>query len=139
MSLYQQIQNDRLSARKEKNVLKSNLLGTVIGDIQTTYVAGKGEVEVSDNEALTIVLRFAENIKDLLKIKEDEKAKQELEVLSSYLPKPLTEIQIKDIVVNINNSLENKKLLMREVMMQFKLNYLGQYNAEDLKKIIQEL
>lgn len=139
MSLYQQIQNDRLSARKEKNVLKSNLLGTIIGDIQTTYVAGKGEVEVSDNEALTIVLRFAENIKDLLKIKEDEKAKQELEVLSSYLPKPLTEIQIKDIVVNINNSLENKKLLMREVMMQFKLNYLGQYNAEDLKKIIQEL
>lgn len=139
MSLYQQIQDDRLIARKEKNTVKSNLLSTLLGDIQAKLTAGKENVDVDNEQVLAVILSFTQNIKDTLKIKKNEKSEEELEVLTKYLPNPLSLTEIKDIVININKTVADKKFLIRDVMIYFKTNHFGEYDSQDLKRIVQEL
>lgn len=114
MSLKQKVNSDYITAFKEKNALKKSLLGTLKGEIQTIE---KNQVveNLSDEEVTKILNKFAKNLRENIKLAGDEKSKQELEVIESYLPKNLSaeEIQSK-IDTLVASGIKNMGQLMKE-------------------------
>lgn len=101
MSLYKQINADRMAARKAADSFKVTVLGTLLGEIQGQWsslkVEDRGE-EPSDALVGKIVINFDNNLKELLKVKNSPEGLNELSILQTYLPQQLTEQQLKQIV-----------------------------------------
>ena len=99
--------------------------------------AGK---EIGDKELLSIIQKVLKELayekEGYLKVNNQERAdnvaKQE-EVLSSYLPKQLSEAEIRSIIA----SLEDKSV--PSVMKHFKMNYAGQVDMSLVNSILRSL
>jgi Asp-tRNA(Asn)/Glu-tRNA(Gln) amidotransferase B subunit len=94
METIKQIENDILIARKENNAIKKNLLMTLKGEYQNNVKNGQPE----SNETLEKLIR--KYIKNAELINNDE-SKLEIDILNNYLPKQLTESELKTIIEDI--------------------------------------
>jgi len=114
MSLKATINADYIKAFKEKNALGKSLLSTLKGEIQT---AEKNQVveDLSDEEVIKILNKFAKNLRENIKLAGDEKSKAELAVIESYLPTNLSaeEIQSK-IDALVASGVKNMGMIMKE-------------------------
>ena len=114
MSLTEKINADFMKAFKEKNMELKSLLGTLKGEIQT---AEKNQMvdNLSDEETIKILNKFAKNMKETIRLANDEKSKKELEVIEAYLPKLLSveEIQSK-IDALVASGVKNIGMIMKE-------------------------
>jgi len=129
-----QIKEHQLQARKEKHVLKTNLLTVLLSEIQKK--AKDGCRDVTDEDCLVTIRKFINNTNELLANKEDEDAKQELIILNSYLPKQLTIDEMKE---KINELVQNNpSIKIGDIMKHFKETFNGQYNGKELSVIIKE-
>ena len=114
MSLKEKISTDFMKAFKEKNTEVKSLLGTIKGEIQT--IEKNHMVDNLSNEEVTKILnKFAKNLKETIRIANDEKSKKELEIIESYLPKFLSveEIQSK-IDALVASGVKNIGQIMKE-------------------------
>lgn len=113
MTLKEQISKDFLTAFKQKLPSKT-LLTTLKGEIQTAEKNLKSE-SISDEEVIKILNKFAKNLKETLKLKEDESLEAELAVIESYLPKLMSEEEIQ-LKINelIEKGITNLGLIMKE-------------------------
>ena len=107
MSLKETINADFMKAFKEKNLELKSLLGTLKGEMQTTE-KNLMVASLSDEETIKILNKFAKNLRETIRLTNDEKSKKELDVIESYLPKLLSveEIQSKIdslVVSGVNN------------------------------------
>lgn len=93
--------------------LKS-LLGTIKGEIQTTEKNLMVE-NLSDEDVIKILNKFAKNCKENIRLANDEKSKVELEIIEAYLPKQLSaeEIQSK-IEALVASGVKNIGQIMKE-------------------------
>ncbi|MBQ3475450.1 MAG: GatB/YqeY domain-containing protein [Bacilli bacterium] len=99
----EQIQNDYIAAFKAKETLKKDVLGLLKGAIQNAEISKKEEL--TDEEIIDIVNKQIKLRKDGLT--EFEKAgrdnlveqyKEEIDVLTKYMPKQLTEEEVNGII-----------------------------------------
>lgn len=74
------------------------------------------------------------------------KESYELELINNYLPKQMSEDEIKNIVITYlgdhilpTNDLKALRGLMGGLMKEFKSNYTGAYDAQKLKLIIEDI
>jgi hypothetical protein len=112
MTLKEQISRDFLVAFKQKLPSKT-LLTTLKGEIQTAEKNLKSEI--SDEEVIKILNKFAKNLKETLKLKDSEDLRDELAIIESYLPKLMSEEEIQ-LKINelLGKGITNLGLIMKE-------------------------
>ena len=109
-----QINQDYLSAFKERRVVEKNLLGVVKGEIQTLKKNLVLE-ELPDTETIKILQKFAKNLKENMKHSSDSKFGEELEIIEKYLPKQMDASEIEarlDVIIASGN--KNIGSIMKE-------------------------
>lgn len=137
------IRADQLSARKEKNTAATSLLTTLLSEVS---IVGKNyNRDTTDDEALAVIRKFIknnnefmENIRSKNNESEEKKLLAELEILTSYLPKQLTDIEITCIVSKALD-LGTVKNDMGSVMKFMKENYNGMYDGKKLASIVKQV
>ena len=114
MSLKETINADFMKAFKAKKMDLKSFLGTLKGEIQTIEKNSMVE-NLSDEEVIKILNKFAKNCKENIRLANDGKSKVELEVIESYLPKQLSaeEIQSK-IEALVASGVKNIGQIMKE-------------------------
>ena len=93
MTIEKRIEADFLKAFKEKNAEVKSLLSTVKGEMQTTKKNLMVD-NLSDDESIKILGKFAKNLKENIRLMNDEKSQRELLVIESYLPKQMSEAEV---------------------------------------------
>lgn len=93
MTIEKRIEADFMKAFKEKNVEVKSLLSTVKGEMQTMKKNLVVE-NLSDEESTKILGKFAKNLKENIRLMNDEKSKMELSIIESYLPKQMSEDEV---------------------------------------------
>ena len=139
--LIDEIKAANINAMKARDNTARAVLSVVLTKYKLQEVelkaAGK---EIGDKELLAIIQKVLKELADekegYLKVNNQERAdnvaKQE-EVLSSYLPKQLSEQEIRDII----NSLDDKSV--PSVMKHFKTNYAGQVDMSLVNSVLRSL
>ena len=112
--LKDQINKDYMTAFKERDTVKKNLLSVIKGEIQTQEKNSKVE-NLSDEEVIKILNKFAKNLKENIRLVNDPKSVNELTIVESYLPKLLSteEIQSK-IDALVASGVKNIGMIMKE-------------------------
>jgi uncharacterized protein YqeY len=93
MTIEKRIEADFMKAFKEKNAEVKSLLSTVKGEMQTMKKNLVVE-NLSDEESTKILGKFAKNLKENIRLMNDEKSKMELIIIESYLPKQMSEDEV---------------------------------------------
>ena len=117
MTLKEQISKDYMEAFKQKNSLKKTLLSVVKGDIQS--LEKKENIEnLSDTEVLKILNKMAKSLKESLSYGNEE-AQAELDIISQYLPKQMSESEIREKVQSlIDSGVNNMGGIMKEFLIE---------------------
>ncbi len=123
------ITEDLKSAMKSKDTNKLGIIRVLKGEIERSEQTSTGKVELTDGEIVKIVKKLIEAIK------ETTNDKTELAVLDVYLPKQLSEDEIKIIVATVKQSGVSQ---MGDFMKHFKTNYDGQYDGKLLSNLVKE-
>ena len=124
---------------------RDNTARAVLSVVLTKYKNQEVELraqgkEIGDKELLAIIQKVLKELADekdgYLKVNNQERAdnvaRQE-EVLSSYLPKQLSEEEIKNIILSLDDrSVPN-------VMKHFKMNYAGQVDMSLVNSVLRSL
>lgn len=114
MSLKEQINADFMKAFKAKKMELKSFLGTLKGEIQT---AEKNQMveNLSDEDIIKILNKFAKNCKENIRLANDEKSKVELEIVEAYLPKQLSVEEIQSKIDSlVASGVKNIGQLMKE-------------------------
>ena len=103
MSLKKKIMEDMKEAMKAKDMLKVSVLRLLNSEIKNKEIDKKGEL--SDDEILAVIQKAVKQRKESIEQYEKagrsdlaEKEKKELEILESYLPKPLSEEELNALI-----------------------------------------
>jgi uncharacterized protein len=129
MNLIEMVNADFMSAYKEKNMEKKDFLGVLKTEVtketktpDDMYVIGK----------IKSMIKNAESTNSL--------SETELEILNGYLPKQLTEEEIKTFILNIitDNGFSGGKD-MGKVMGLLKEGFDGQYDGKMASQLVKTL
>ena len=124
---------------------RDNTARAVLSVVLTRYKLQEVELrangkEIGDKELLSIIQKVLKELSDekegYLKVNNTERANsiaEQEKVLSQYLPKQLSEEEIRKII----NSLEDKSV--PSVMKHFKMNYTGQVDMSLVNSVLRSL
>lgn len=105
-TLKSKLQADLNAAIKERHELRSSTLRLTLTAITKEEVAGKEKRELSDDEVLKVITKEAKKRREAAdafaqggRTESAEREKAEGEILADYLPKQLTDEELKQIVV----------------------------------------
>ncbi len=105
MSLKEKLQNDLTDAMRARDELRSSTIRMVLTAIKNEEVSGKEARELSDGEIITVLSREAKKRREAAEAFEqaganDRAATEKAEggVIAEYLPKQLSESEIKDLI-----------------------------------------
>ena len=93
MTIEMKINEDFMKAFKARNTEVKTLLGTVKGEMQTLKKNLMVE-SLSDEKSIELLNKFAKNMKETIRLTNDESSKSELSIIESYLPKQMSESDI---------------------------------------------
>lgn len=141
--LIDQIKKDSLVARKARETDKATLLTTLYSE---AFMKGKNNNrESTDIEVVETVKKFIKNLNDTISNVQLSEQRQyemecEIDILSVYLPKQLSE---EELSVIIDNAIEDYKYSsmrdMGKIMGFLKEAYDGQFDGATASKIVREL
>lgn len=133
--LVEKIKQDMIVAWKAKETLKKETLSFLLSKIKNRAIELKVE-ELPDNEVLAIIQKTVKELNDeaenFMKADRHEQAvdiAQQLAYVSNYLPKQLTEDEIRAEI----DKLEDKSI--PAIMKHFKANFAGQVDMGVVSKI----
>ncbi|MFN3604761.1 MAG: GatB/YqeY domain-containing protein [Leptonema sp. (in: bacteria)] len=138
--LLEKLKKESLQSRKEKNEIKSNLLSTILSQVKLIAI-DDGHREPKDQDVIQVVKKFLKNIEENIQLGQQgkltkealEQALKEKEILLEYLPKQLSEEELKEIIRN--SGAKN----IGEAMKFLKENYSEQYDGKLASKIAKEI
>jgi hypothetical protein len=136
MSLLSEIKTLQLTARKNRDAIASALLTTLLGEAS---MPGKndGNRESTDMEVVAVIKKFVKNTQEMIRLADNETSRKELSILESFLPKQLTEDELRRAFSEIieNNVVKN----MGAYMNTLKTFYPGMYDGATASRILKEL
>ncbi|MCS7205153.1 MAG: GatB/YqeY domain-containing protein [Leptospiraceae bacterium] len=138
--IVERIKKDSLQARKEKNELKSNLLTSVYSQAKTAAI-NEGRREPNDQDLIQAIKKFLKSIEENIQLGKEnqiskenyEQALKEKEILMEYLPKQLSENELREIIKN--SGAKN----IGEAMKYLKEHYPDQYDGKTASQIAKEI
>ncbi len=139
--LIDEIKSANIEAMKARDNTSRAVLSIVLTKYKLQEVELKSQgKEIGDAELLSIIQKVIKELEDekagYLKVNNQERAdnvSKQMEVISSYLPKQLSEEEIKKII----DSLEDKSI--PSVMKHFKMNYAGQVDMSLVNRVLRSL
>lgn len=130
MSLKIRVSEDLKTAMKEKNAVKLSILRVLKGEIERQEQGPNGKIELTDGVIVSIIKKTIEGIKEI------DSSSKELPILENYLPKQLTETELRELVVELKtNGAKN----VGDFMKHFKSNHDGRYDGKMLSNIVKEV
>lgn len=150
MSLLQRVKTDWVEARKAKAAQKANLLTLVIAGAESRAKDDKKAPnrEVVDADVTAEITKLMGNLKEyfvkpeiLSRMSEDDKLLKQLEIdqLQSYLPKQMTQAELRSTVEELKNSM-GEKFGVGQVMAYFKKTFAdGSYDRAVVSALTQGL
>jgi uncharacterized protein YqeY len=145
MTLILNIRKDQIEARKARNALAATLLTTLIGE--AVMIAKNDQREnPTDMEVQNVIKKFLKGISETIAVlakgdpaETEERLKvvnAEKDILEGYLPKQLTEDELKAIVREaiVNGAKED----MGALMGVLKKNHAGRYDGKLASAVIRD-
>lgn len=139
--LIEEIKKANIQAMKDKDTVARSIYSVIMNKImlETIKKREKGE-EVSDADVSNILQKTikelteeAENYAKVGNHDEEATIKRQIEIASAYLPKMLTNEEIKEIIM----SLDDKSI--PSVMKHFKMNYNGKCDMRAVQEVLKNL
>ena len=139
--LIDEIKKANVQAMKDKDSVARSIYSVIINKImlETIKKREKGE-EVNDADVSNILQKTikelteeGENYAKVGNTEEETKIKRQIEIASAYLPKMLSNEEIKEIIL----SLEDKSI--PSVMKHFKTNYNGKCDMRAVQEVLKSL
>lgn len=144
MTLVEQIKIDSLSARKAKDGLKATLLTTLYSEAANVG-KNNGNRDTTDAEAIAVVKKFLKGVDETLNFlgeKVDPRrdvALVEKAILEAFLPKQMSESELKVAIADLIDALPEKNPKQMGVLMkQLKERYDGQYDGQVAAGLIKQ-
>ena len=128
-TLKEKINSDFMIAFKNKEMDKKNFLGLIKGEIQLQE--GRG-VESTDENVLVILKKLEKSLNQ----NGDENSKKELEYLSTYMPKMMSEDEIRNIIINLKEEGLNN---LGQIMGEFNKNFKGKADNKLVSQVAKEV
>ena len=113
--LKEKINADFITAMKNKDVVKKNLLSVIRGEIQTME-KNNGIDTLSDDDITNILNKIAKSLRESIKTSPTDELNEELIIVESYLPKQMNN---EEITIIVKQLIEEKDLNIAEVMRHF--------------------
>lgn len=143
MNLFEQLHFDWIESRKNKNHIKANLLGTLIGSFQLKEKNFNPTRKLSEQEMIVEIKKFADNLKETGRIlskypnrvDDIKQNNNESTIISKYLPSIIDDNVIKEFA--INKKKENKNI--GQIMKELKETYPNQYDGKNAANIIKNI
>ncbi len=139
--LFEKIQKDSLTARKERNTEKGSLLTTVLAQAKTAAIDEGHRDSVSNELVLKVIRSFLKGVNENLSLVEQgkisvdkkESFENEKNILESYLPQQMSAAEIHAAVQK--SGAANVGLAMKHL----KEHHDGQYDGKLASEIAKEL
>jgi uncharacterized protein len=138
MSIFEKIKSDHLAARKKQDSLVCKVLSTLIGELQGKAVMTENGKVVSDELVIKTVKSWVKTYEDMIAMGRDdvrELSIVECAVITPYLPKQLTEDELRVIIVHMID----KGHTLPEIMKLLKERYPGLYDGKLASSFVKEL
>jgi len=138
--IFEDLQKANIETMKNHDKVAHEIVSLVFGKCKNEAIdKGYADRKLPDNEVLRIIQKTIKELEEeKLAFEKAERAekvevlKAQMELLNKYLPKQLSEDEIRAIIA----SLEDKKI--PSVMKYFKANYQGQVDNSLVSKIAKE-
>ncbi len=147
MTILDSVKKAQLQARKDKRAEDAATLTTLIGEAE---MIGKndGNRVSTDAEVVAVIKKFVKNIdetlnvvsKDSTKVDRVEALGKEKALLSTFLPKQLSEDELRTILADFIAALPEKNpKAMGKVLGSLKEAFAGQYDGALASRVTKEL
>lgn len=142
MALYEQIKSDFLTARKNNDNSKKNILTMVLSDaLKLTKEKNHGDI-VSDDDVVKIIKSWIKKTEQSIEIltannKDTSELLKEKEILLSYIPKTWSYEETKSYIERISKEKNSKEIGV--IMRELKTGYNGLYDNKTASEIIKSL
>lgn len=142
--MFEQMKKDNLNARKEKDTTTSNLLSVLIAEIEKG-AKDDGNREVNNKDILAALKKFSKGAKESITAlekagRDTSEVKQEIEILERYLPKQMSETELRKAIATIVEGLTEKSpKMMGKIMGELKAKHEGSYDGKMAGQIAKEL
>jgi uncharacterized protein YqeY len=139
LTLKEKINADYMSAFKAKNTIAKNLLSVIKGEIQTIE-KNSGVENMSDEEVIKILKKTVKSLKETNASFPSTQTAEELFIAESYLPKQMSEDEIRVAVDAIISSMRTTLTIkeMGKVMGQFNSKYAGLADGKLVSQVVKE-
>jgi hypothetical protein len=146
--LLETIKAAQLVARKAHDTPTSSLLTTIIGE---AAMVGKsaGNRESTDAEVLQVLRKFEKNqVENIRYFTERQKqdavdySEFELEIIRSFLPVKLTDLQVCediDAILSVHGASSNLNKLLGIVMKELKVKYGDQFDGQQVSAMFKQM
>jgi uncharacterized protein YqeY len=139
--LKEQLRDDLNAARRERDKLRTLVLGTTLSELKNREIELRREV--TDEDVLDILTKSikqrreaAEQIRAGGRAEMAEREEQEAVMLQAYLPPPLSEKEVRAIVREI---IATGASAVGAVMGQLVPRIKGRYDSRDANRIVREV
>lgn len=132
MTLLDQIKQDFMMAFKSKDLKKKNFLGVIKGEVQTAQ--GKG-IDPTDETVLKIIKKME---KSLIEVGTED-ADRELGYLTKYLPKMMSEYEVRRNIAFYLLTCEESGKNIGGVMQLFNKKFKGKADNKIVARIAKQM
>lgn len=134
MNLKETVIQDLKTAMKEKDIVARDTLRVLKGEIDRAEQSKDGRVELTDEDIISIVKKSIHGVRMTTCDPE------EIAVLERYMPKQLTEDEMKTYVEKFAKTHGIKDMSgMGRIMTHFADNFSGQYDGKELSAIVKNV
>lgn len=127
MTILDQIKRDQIESRKNKDILKSNLLTTILGEISRV-----DKVNHNEDLYIQILKKMVKDIETVIQYKPSEISEYEKSILLTYLPKQATEDEIIAVIKTCEYHLG---IVMKSLKENFGKNFDGKLAKQLFDKV----
>lgn len=142
--LYDEFRKEKMVALKEKDKLKNKVITNILSEL--TYIKKELKQEPTEADSAKVVAKQVKQLKETMELSKDrpdkmEELEAELAILEQYIPKQMSEDEIRDAVMKLleENGItaepKNKGAIMKVVMPA--LN--GKADGKDINKVVSSL
>lgn len=133
MKILSTLKSDLLKSRKSQDKKKIIILSTVIGEVETLQSRDKTK-EIKDSDVIRLIDKSIQALQERKELRPEDgtEIEYELNILEAYVPKKLTEDEIRKIKE------DNGFSSARELMPFLKKNYDGLYDGRVASQIANE-
>lgn len=134
MSLKLKISEDLKTAMKEKNTIRLSVLRVLKGEIERNEQSSKGKIELADIDIIKIIKKLADGVM------ETGGSQHELNMLECYMPKQMSEVEIKEAILTLKDELGvSDKSAMGKLIGGFNSKYPGMADGKLVSNIVKEM